>query len=211
MQPGKFITLEGIEGVGKTTNLSFVAEYLKSAGIKVVQSREPGGTRIAEKIRALLLDKDDEALCDESELLLVFAARAQHIQQVIRPALEAGNWVLCDRFTDATFAYQGGGRNFPAARIEWLEAWIQQGLHPDLTLLLDVPVELGLSRARNRAELDRFESEHVDFFRRVQLAYYQRAEQSPQRFYTVDTSHPIEVVQSLLAKRLDQMLADDKP
>lgn len=203
---GKFITLEGIEGVGKSTNLAFVANHLRKAGIDVIETREPGGTPIAEKIRALLLDKVEEALCNQAELLLVFAARAQHLEHVIRPALQAGQWVLSDRFTDATFAYQGGGRHFPMTRIEWLESWIQDGLQPDLTLLLDLSVEQGLTRAKNRSTPDRFESEHQAFFERVREVYLNRAVAAPQRFHVVDASQPLQQVQASLEKRLNLLI-----
>jgi dTMP kinase len=164
MSRGKFITLEGGEGVGKTTNLAFIRKYLQDHGIDVVVTREPGGTQLAEKIRQLLLDSSSESISESAELLLMFAARAQHIKHVIEPALSEGKWVLCDRFTDATYAYQGGGRNMSINTIEWLENLVQGTLRPDLTLLLDAPVEIGFGRVRTRGELDRFESERVDFF-----------------------------------------------
>lgn len=207
MSNGKFITLEGIEGVGKSTNLAFVAQHLRDAGIDVIETREPGGTAIAERIRSLLLDKEEEPLCDEAELLLVFAARAQHLDQVIRPALAAGKWVLSDRFTDATYAYQGGGRHFSMSRIEWLESWIQNDLQPDLTLLLDLPVKQGLLRAKNRSEPDRFESEKYEFFERVRTVYLQRAHAAPQRFFIVDTAQSMEQVQRVLQTRVDELIA----
>ena len=150
---GKFITLEGGEGVGKTTNLAFIKDYLQQHNIPVVVTREPGGTVLAEKIRHLLLDKDSEIISEQAELLLIFAARAQHIKHVIEPALAQGEWVLCDRFTDATYAYQGGGRNMRISTIEWLENLVQGNLRPDLTLLLDAPVEIGIERAREARQL----------------------------------------------------------
>ena len=161
---GKFITLEGGEGVGKTTNLTFIRDYLQEHNIHVVVTREPGGTVLAEKIRHLLLDKDSEAISEQAELLLIFAARAQHIKHVIEPALAQGDWVLCDRFTDATYAYQGGGRNMRISTIEWLGNLVQGNLRPDLTVLLDAPVEIGIERARERGAFDRFESEKIGFF-----------------------------------------------
>ena len=161
---GKFITLEGGEGVGKTTNLKFIKHYLEQHNISVVTTREPGGTTLAEKIRQLLLDNDSEAVSETAELLLIFAARAQHIKHVIEPALAEGTWVICDRFTDATYAYQGGGRNMRVSTIESLENWVQGALRPDLTILLDAPVEIGLERARLRSAFDRFESEKTNFF-----------------------------------------------
>ena len=174
MPRGKFITLEGGEGVGKTTNLAFIENYLKLHNIPVSVTREPGGTALAEKIRKLLLDKDSEAISEHAELLMVFAARAQHIKHVIEPTLANGTWVLCDRFTDATYAYQGGGRNMKNSTIEWLENLVQGILRPDLTLLLDAPVEIGLERAKLRSNLDRFESEKFNFFEQVRRAYFKQ-------------------------------------
>ncbi|MEW5056321.1 MAG: dTMP kinase [Cycloclasticus sp.] len=202
----KFLSLEGVEGVGKTTNLKFIAEYLTQAGISVVTTREPGGTPIAEKIRGLLLDHDEEVLANESELLLMFAARAQHLQQVIKPALAAGHWVVCDRFTDASYAYQGGGRAFGMEDIAWLEGFVQKGLTPDKTILLDLQVELGLKRAASRSTPDRFESEKKAFFENVRAVYLQRAKAEPKRFCVVDASHTVEQVQQHIARYLDELL-----
>ena len=202
----KFLSLEGVEGVGKTTNLKFIAEYLTQAGISVVTTREPGGTPIAEKIRGLLLDHDEEVLANEAELLLMFAARAQHLQQVIKPALAAGHWVVCDRFTDASYAYQGGGRAFGMEDIAWLEGFVQKGLTPDKTILLDLQVELGLKRAANRSIPDRFESEKKAFFENVRAVYLQRAKAEPKRFCVVDASHTVEQVQQHIARYLDELL-----
>jgi len=203
----KFLSLEGVEGVGKTTNLKFIAEYLTQAGISVVTTREPGGTPIAEKIRGLLLDHDEEVLANESELLLMFAARAQHLQQVIKPALAAGHWVVCDRFTDASYAYQGGGRAFGVEDIAWLEGFVQKGLTPDKTILLDLQVELGLKRAASRSTPDRFESEQKVFFENVRAVYLQRAKAEPERFCVVDASHTVEQVQQHIATYLDELLS----
>ena len=202
----KFLSLEGVEGVGKTTNLKFIAEYLTQAGISVVTTREPGGTPIAEKIRGLLLDHDEEVLANESELLLMFAARAQHLQQVIKPALAAGHWVVCDRFTDASYAYQGGGRAFGMEDIAWLEGFVQKGLTPDKTILLDLQVELGLKRAASRSTPDRFESEQKVFFENVRAVYLQRAKAEPERFCVVDASHTVEQVQQHIARYLEELL-----
>ncbi|OUR82780.1 dTMP kinase [Cycloclasticus sp. 46_120_T64] len=202
----KFLSLEGVEGVGKTTNLKFIAEYLTQAGISVVTTREPGGTPIAEKIRGLLLDHNEEVLANESELLLMFAARAQHLQQVIKPALAAGHWVVCDRFTDASYAYQGGGRAFGVEDIAWLEGFVQKGLTPDKTILLDLQVELGLKRAASRSTPDRFESEQKVFFENVRAVYLQRAKAEPERFCVVDASHTVEQVQQHIATYLDELL-----
>ena len=203
-KPGCFITIEGVEGVGKTTNIEFIAEYLSLRGRAPLLTREPGGTDIAEKIRELLLNKSDEALNDDAELLLVFAARAQHLSRVIQPAISHGEWVVCDRFTDATYAYQGGGRGLSEERITQLENWVQGELRPDFTLLLDLPVEIGLERAGQRSAPDRFESERIDFFERVRAAYLKRAAQYPNQFKIVDASQSIEGVQ----RQLEVILED---
>jgi dTMP kinase len=195
MAYGKFITIEGTEGVGKSTNLAYVHEWLTTRGVEVVVTREPGGTPLAEEIRTLLLAKRDESVDETAELLLVFAARAQHLQQVIKPALARGAWVLCDRFTDATYAYQGGGRGLDVATIAQLEQLVQGDLRPDLTLVLDIDVELGLQRARERAELDRFESEAVAFFERVRQTYRHLAEVAPERYAVVDAGQTLQAVQ----------------
>ena len=206
MKIGQFITLEGVEGVGKSTNLSFIAAYLEKAGKTVVTTREPGGTIIAEKIRALLLDHNEESLCNESELLLMFAARAQHLNNVIKPALQAGKWVVCDRFTDATYAYQGGGRHFNMQDIAWIENFVQKGLTPDKTVLLDLAVEVGLQRAANRSEPDRFETEQQAFFENVRTVYLDMAKAEPNRFCIVDASQSIALVQQSIAMNLDKLL-----
>jgi len=208
MNKGQFLSLEGVEGVGKTTNLNFIAEYLEQAGKTVVTSREPGGTRIAESIRGLLLDHNDESLSNEAELLLMFAARAQHLQHVIKPALDAGHWVVSDRFTDATYAYQGGGRNFKMSDIAWIERFVQKGLTPNKTILLDLDVELGLKRAASRSAPDRFESEQKVFFENVRAVYLQRAKAEPNRFCVVDASESVVKVQQSIAKHLDKLLTN---
>ena len=195
---GKFITLEGGEGVGKTTNLTFIKHYLQQHNISVVVTREPGGTALAERIRHLLLDKDSEAISEHAELLLIFAARAQHIKHVIEPALASGDWVLCDRFTDATYAYQGGGRNMRVSTIEWLENLVQGNLRPDLTVLLDTPVEIGIDRARARGVLDRFELEKISFFENVRRAYLLQAELHPERIKLIKANQPLVDVQKAL-------------
>ena len=195
---GKFITLEGGEGVGKTTNLTFITHYLQQHNISVVVTREPGGTALAEKIRHLLLDKDSEAISEHAELLLIFAARAQHIKHVIEPALARGEWVLCDRFTDATYAYQGGGRNMRVSTIEWLENLVQGNLRPDLTVLLDTPVEIGIDRAKARGVPDRFESEKISFFENVRRAYLLQAELHPERIKLIKANQPLADVQRAL-------------
>jgi len=193
---GKFLTLEGTEGVGKTTNLEFIRQWLSRQGIDYIVTREPGGTPLAEQIRELLLAKRDEKVDPVAELLLVFAARAQHINTVIKPALAAGQWVLCDRFTDATYAYQGFGRELPITIIEQLEDLVQQQLRPDLTIILDIDVNVGLARARARAELDRFEEEEQAFFERVRMGYQQRASSSPKRYRIVDAGQDLVSVQT---------------
>ena len=196
MSRGKFITLEGGEGVGKTTNLSFIKDYLQQQAIPVTVTREPGGTALAEKIRQLVLDKDSESISDTTELLLMFAARAQHIQHVIEPALAQGNWVLCDRFTDATYAYQGGGRELSIATIALLEQLVQGELRPDLTLLLDAPIEIGMERAQKRSAFDRFEAEKISFFTRVRNMYLSRAAQQSERIKVIQANQSLVNVQS---------------
>lgn len=206
MEKAQFITLEGVEGVGKTTNLNLIADFLRKAGKSVVTTREPGGTFIAEKIRALLLDHDNEPLTTETELLLMFSARSQHIEQVINPALKSGKWVVCDRFTDATYAYQGGGRNFSFDHIAWLEKFVQKGLSPDLTILLDLPVSVGLKRAANRSQPDRFESEEQAFFDKVRNVYLKRAEIENERFCLIDASKELQQVQHQIITSLEERL-----
>jgi dTMP kinase len=195
---GVFITIEGGEGVGKSTNLEFVAELMRAAGKTPLLTREPGGTPLAERIRQLFLQPADEAVCEMTELLLVFAARAQHLQQVIKPALASGRWVLCDRFTDATYAYQGGGRGLNASHIARLEQLVQGDLRPDLTLLLDTPVDVGLARVRARGAPDRLEAEQLAFFERVRATYLERARREPQRFRVIDAAQPLAAVQAQL-------------
>jgi dTMP kinase len=201
---GRFITLEGSEGSGKSTNLAHIRSFLENIGIKVRVTREPGGTQIGEQIRSLLLDHRNGEMHADTELLLMFAARAQHIHQVIRPALAAGEWVLCDRFTDATYAYQGGGRGIPDTRIGALETWVQAELQPDLTLILDLPCEIGLQRASERGQPDRFEREKLNFFERVRAAYLARARLTPGRYRLIDASRPLEEVK----QQLNGVLAD---
>jgi len=201
---GRFITLEGIEGVGKTTNLGFISEWLQQRGHEVVVTREPGGTALAESIRGLLLDPGQEEMASMTELLLVFAARAQHLAQVIEPALAAGKWVLCDRFTDATYAYQGGGRGMNMQHIATLEQLVQGNRRPDLSLVLDLSPELGLSRARKRAALDRFEQQTLDFFERVRATYLQRAAENP-RMMLIDASLSLDAVQSAIGSQLEHL------
>ena len=202
-----FITVEGGEGVGKSTNMAYLESHLQQRGIDLLVTREPGGTPMAEDIRELLLTPREEAVTGLSELLLIFAARAQHIAEVIEPALAAGRWVLCDRFTDATYAYQSGGRRMEAASIRQLEELVQGDLRPDYTLLLDAPVSLGMERARGRGELDRFEQEELAFFERVRNTYRQLAEESSGRYRVIDASQPLALVQEQLDKVLRELVA----
>jgi dTMP kinase len=201
---GKFITLEGGEGAGKSTVLQAVRDLLSKRDLDVVVTREPGGTPAGEAIRSVLLDPALRGMCAETELLLMFASRAQLVRETIQPALAAGRWVLADRFTDASFAYQGGGRGQPLARIEDLENWAAAGLKPDLTLLLDVPVAEGLKRANGRGAADRIEMENAAFFERVRGAYRERAAAQAQRFRTIDASRPLAEV---LAQVQDAVVA----
>ena len=206
MKKGIFITLEGGEGVGKSTNMLFIKQLLEDAGISVVTTREPGGTEFAEKIRTLLLENRDEVISEQTELLLMFAARAQHIHHKIQPALFRGQWVLCDRFTDATYAYQGGGRNMDVKMIGWLENKVQGGLRPDLTLLLDAPIDVGMDRAGKRGKLDRFELEEHTFFERVRTAYLQRAEQNSQQIKLINAAQSLSKVQSEITIAIQKLL-----
>ena len=203
---GLFITLEGPEGAGKSTNREYLAQRLRDHGLDVVLTREPGGTPLAERIRELLLTPADEPMNSDTELLLVFAARAQHRAQVIRPALARGAVVLCDRFTDATYAYQGGGRGLAFQRIEQLEQFVQGEMRPDLTLIFDLPVAIGLSRAAARGRLDRFEQEGLEFFEAVRNAYLERARQKPQRYRVIDAGQPLTSVQADLDGLLPEIL-----
>ncbi|SEK41827.1 thymidylate kinase [Pseudomonas sp. NFIX51] len=203
---GLFITLEGPEGAGKSTNREYLAERLRAAGIEVLLTREPGGTPLAERIREVLLTPGDEVMNPDTELLLVFAARAQHLAEVVRPALARGAVVLCDRFTDSTYAYQGGGRGLSVERIATLEQFVQGELRPDLTLVFDLPVEVGLARARARGRLDRFELEGRVFFDAVRQAYLKRAAADPARYLLVDAAQPLSQVQQALGVLLPKLL-----
>lgn len=202
---GLLITVEGQDGAGKTTNIEFVCELLGSAGLDVLETREPGGTRLGEALRELVLHSPDP-IAAEAELLVIFAARAQHLAEVIRPALQAGRCVLCDRFTDATYAYQGGGRGIPADRIAVLEDLVQGRLRPDLTLLLDVDPRLGRDRSRSRSQPDRFESEAEEFQRRVRRVYLERAREHPERIKLIDAGRPLSEVQRCIEATVRQWL-----
>jgi len=193
---GKFITVEGIEGAGKTTCMQVVTEVIEHQGINAIHTREPGGTDLGEDLRSLLLGHKHTGMSDDAELLMMFAARAEHIAQKIQPALDDGKWVLCDRFTDATYAYQGYGRGIPLEKIAGLENWVQGELRPDLTLLMDLPVEVGMERAGKRSAPDRFESEAWDFFERIRQGYLSIAAEQPSRVKVIDASQDLPDVQS---------------
>lgn len=202
---GRFITLEGGEGAGKSTNLNYIRDRLLAAGVVVRITREPGGTVLGEDIRSLLLEPGNTAMHADTELLLMFAARAQHLQELILPALARGEWVLCDRFTDATYAYQGGGRGLDMQRIAQLETWVQAGFQPHRTLLFDLPVDIGLQRAGKRGMLDRFEQEQSAFFERVREGYLARARAFPQRFRVVDAARELIDVQAQLEPLIEEL------
>jgi dTMP kinase len=203
---GYFITVEGIEGVGKSTQCKHLADYLRGHGLSVVETREPGGTEVGERIRQLLLDRNHIRMASHTELLLLFAARAEHLDKVIKPALASGQWVVCDRFTDASYAYQGAGRGIPIPNIEILEKLVQGGLQPDLTLFLDAPAPIALARMANRGNMDRFETEKQAFFERVRAGYLRLAEQHPQRFRIIDATQSIADVTEQISVQLDSLL-----
>lgn len=205
-EQGKFISIEGLEGVGKSTNVHFVSDFLFRNSIEHIVTREPGGTPLAEDIRRLLLDPRDEAVDACCELLLVFGARAQHLNTKINPALKEGFWVVTDRFTDATFAYQGAGRGLPISDIEHLEQLVQKGRKPDLTILLDAPADVGLQRASARGALDRFENERLPFFERAREVYLARAAADPQRYLVIDATLPLPMVQQRIAEGLGKLI-----
>ncbi|MCB1724049.1 MAG: dTMP kinase [Gammaproteobacteria bacterium] len=209
MSDARFITVEGIEGAGKSSCLAVIEALIRRRGHDLLVTREPGGTPLGEELRALLLGHRADGMSDDAELLLMFAARAEHLYRRIEPALAAGQWVLCDRFTDATYAYQGYGRGIDLARIATLETWVQGGRKPDLTLLLDLPVEQGLSRAGKRSAPDRFEREQTAFFERVRAGYLALAERSPQRYRVIDASRPLEPVAEDIATTFATWLDGD--
>ena len=204
---GLFLTLEGAEGVGKSTNIGFITQYLEKRGIEYVLTREPGGTQLAERIRDLLLAVHEEPMSGLTELLLVFAARAQHLDKIIEPALATGKWVVCDRFTDATFAYQGAGRGLSMETIDQLQSMVQGDLRPDLTIILDLDPEIGMQRASNRGELDRFEREQQSFFRHVRQGYLDIAQAEPDRCTVIDASKALEDVKRNLLTVIEQRLS----
>jgi dTMP kinase len=203
---GLFITVEGGEGVGKSTNMALLERHLRDHGVELVVTREPGGTPLAEDIRELLLTPREEQVSSLSELLMMFAARAQHLEAKIEPALAAGKWVLCDRFTDATYAYQSGGRGVDVSLVRRLESLVQGELRPDYTLLLDAPVEVGMERARGRGELDRFEQEELAFFERVRSTYLQLARESSGRYRLIDASQSLDVVETKMLEVCAELL-----
>ncbi|MBQ0742184.1 MAG: dTMP kinase [Pseudomonas sp.] len=203
---GLFITFEGPEGAGKSTNLQVFAQALNAAGCQPLLTREPGGTPVAERIRDVLLSHHEERMCSDAELLLMFAARAQHLHALIKPALQAGRVVISDRFTDATYAYQGGGRGIPVERIASLETWVQGELRPDITVIFDVPVEVGMARARARSELDRFEVEEQSFFEAVRNTYLSRAAAEPQRYRVIDASGDLQQVAAAMQPVINEVL-----
>lgn len=203
---GLFITFEGPEGAGKSTNLQVFAKVLSDAGCQPLLTREPGGTPVAERIRDVLLSHHEESMCADAELLLMFAARAQHLHGLIKPALAAGRVVISDRFTDATYAYQGGGRGIPVERIASLETWVQGELRPDITVIFDVPVEVGMARARARSELDRFEVEQQSFFEAVRRTYLARAAAEPERYRVIDASGDLSQVAIALQPLVREVL-----
>ncbi len=198
----QFITFEGIDGAGKSTHIDFVADLLAQRGVTVVRTREPGGTALGEQLRTLLLH---QTMHLDTEALLMFASRREHLEQVIEPALARGNWVISDRFTDASFAYQGGGRQMPIDRLAQLEAWVHPHLQPDLTLLFDVPLEVARSRLQASRDLDKFEQEQSEFFARVRAEYLRRAAQFPARFRIIDSTLPIDQVQQKLCKIISEL------
>lgn len=204
---GIFLTIEGIEGVGKSTAMTFIQDYLLQAKQKILLTREPGGTHIAEKIRELLLTPfPEESMSPETELLLMFASRAQHIEKVIKPALYENKWVISDRFVDASYAYQGGGRQLDFSIIENLESWVVNGIYPTKTILLDAPPEIGLARAKHRGPQDRIEQEKLDFFEKVRNAYLKRAANDKQRFCIIDATLPLSLVQVEIKKILNELI-----
>lgn len=202
-----FITFEGVEGAGKTTNIDYIAEKIKASGQEFILTREPGGTILGEKVRDLLISKELPEMHHDTELLLMFAARAEHVQRVILPALKKGLWVLCDRFTDASYAYQGAGRGISSNNIELLEKLVQGSLRPDVTFLFDLNAEVGLSRAQSRGETDRFEQQHIDFFNRVRDEYLNIAQKDSSRFRIVDAEYELATVQKQIDEYLEKLIS----
>lgn len=208
MERGRFISVEGIEGVGKSTNIDVLVQCIEQAGHKVLTTREPGGTPFAEDIREILMNRGDEPVPEIAELLLMFAARSFNVNNVILPALEAGTWVVCDRFTDSSRAYQGGGRGIPMETINAVADWVHGDTWPDLTILLDAPVEIGMERAGKRSKPDRFEQERHDFFQRVRECYLQIAANEPERVVVLDTTRSLDEVRADIATIAKQLLSN---
>ena len=206
MTNGKFITVEGIEGVGKSTNIDYLVQLLEARGLEVISTREPGGTPLAERIRELLLSHSEETLDDTAELLLFFAARSLHVRNLIKPALERGCWVVCDRFTDASRAYQGTARGQGRERVDTLAGWVHGDLIPDLTVLLDAPASVGMERAGRRGAADRLESEQLAFFERARQTYLDLAAAEPERFAVIDASQELEAVQQGIAAAAEALI-----
>jgi len=202
----RFISLEGSEGVGKTTSLKFVQSFVEALGHEVLITREPGGTPMAEEIRNILLSEREETVEVDTELLLMFAARTQHVNQVIKPALEQGKWVICDRFVDASYAYQGGGRGIEFSRLQQLEKWCLGDFSPDVTLLLDMSSSEGIERTKKRGKADRFEIERMSFYEKIRNAYLQRAKMEPCRIHIINAAPSVEVVQAEIKSVLEQYL-----
>jgi len=203
---GKFITIEGSEGVGKSTNIEFISKYLKSKDITTLETREPGGTKIAEEIRQVLLTTKGETVPEIAELLLFFAARSFHVENLIKPAIKQGHYVICDRFSDATVAYQGYGRGFNIQDINTIASWVHEKMQPDLTILLDAPAEIGMQRAKQRGVMDRMESEDISFYERVRDGYLTLASEHKERFVVIDASQALKSVQTEIAFHLDVLL-----
>ena len=206
MKSGIFITLEGIEGAGKSTAVEIITSFLRSNKIEFIKTREPGGTEIAEKIRKLLLEHTQEQMHPATEMLLYFAARAQHLNQLIIPSLNEGKWVICDRFTDATYAYQGGGRGIDESKINILEKWVQDDLRPTYTLLFDIEPETGMARIKKNRVLDRLEVEHINFFHMVRERYLARATKEPKRFEIIDANHSLPRVKQQIISFLEKII-----
>lgn len=206
MKKGLFITLEGIEGAGKSTAADFIEDFLIKEGHDVIKTREPGGTIIGEQIREILLNNENHTLTHDTELLLIFSARSQHIQEVILPALSSGKIILCDRFTDASYAYQGGGRDIDASRINLLEKWVQEDLRPNLTLLFDLDVSISIQRTKKRSDADRFEREEINFFEKIRNTYLERAKNEPQRFRIINSASSFERVKEQIVAILKDFL-----
>lgn len=210
MERGRFISVEGIEGVGKSTNIEVLVARIEEAGFRVITTREPGGTPLAEELRDIVQHRGDEPIPEIAELLMIFAARSLNVNNVILPALEAGTWVVSDRFTDSSRAYQGGGRGIPMDTIDRIADWVHGEVWPDLTILLDAPVEIGMQRAGDRSSPDRFEQERHDFFQRVRECYLQIAVSENERFVVIDTTQPIDEVKRQVATLADQLITNVK-